>query len=93
MATPVKGWKTSEFWIQLAIQAVSFLAVTGTLTPASADALTGVISQLGGLAAMLIGGGIYAKQRADVKAMAMANETDLELAKVDAPPVNIASKE
>ena len=47
------GWKTSEFWVTVAVQFAGILATMGVFTPDQSDAMTEAITQIGGIVAML----------------------------------------
>jgi len=47
------GYRTTEFWVTIVIQAIGILATTGVFTPDAADTLTKAITELGGLVAMV----------------------------------------
>ena len=47
------GWKTSEFWVTIAVQLAGVLATMGIFTPDQSDAMTEAITQIGGIVAML----------------------------------------
>lgn len=64
---PKPGWQTSEFWVNIFVQIVSILAVTGVLTPGEASVWQSAAVMLGGLIASVISAIIYTKSRTTLK--------------------------
>jgi len=47
------GYRTTEFWVTVAIQIIGILATTDVLTPEKADSVTRAVTQIGGVVAMV----------------------------------------
>jgi len=67
------GFKTTEFWVTMGIQLVGFMALMGWFTPEQSSALTTAVTQLGGIAAMLLTAFGYTKGRSEVKSYEASN--------------------
>lgn len=61
------GYKTTEFWVTIAVQIVGILTTTGMFTPEQAGAITDAVIQIGGLVAMIASAFGYSLSRGSAK--------------------------
>ena len=67
MAELKPGYKTTEFWVTVFIQAVGLITALGYLTPEQADTLSQALTQLGGIVVMVAGQFGYSLSRGSAK--------------------------
>ena len=57
------GWKTTEFWVTVAVQMVGLAAIFGYITPEQQNVLTDAAIQQGGIVSMVAAAFGYALSR------------------------------
>ena len=71
---PKPGWKTTEFWVTVAVQIVGLMAAAGIFTSEQASHWQRVAEMAGGLVAMIVSNIAYAQGRAKVKSAEAQNQ-------------------
>ena len=61
------GYKTTEFWVTVLIQIIGLIAALGYLTPEQSSTLVQAVTQIGGVAAMVLGQFGYSLSRGSAK--------------------------